>query len=196
MLLGPTKRDILTEAIKRNASKNGKTLWKEVAQKGGTPSGGLKTVAKEILPVQDIEEEEKELQVEDVTTLEEEEQATTVQGQQRGRARLEGYIPVGVYDRKNTAERILRQQVLRNRSRFDRGTFVITKKFQVLGMLAGSLKDNIEVCKTKIRNELKDLCHRYGSDQGTPLELIRGGNGITVDWQHFEENFGGLVRQS
>ena len=91
-------------------------------------------------------------------TEEEIQQATTIQGQQREKARLATLVPMTVYTGDSAQESSLRNNIFKDRTKFDKGSFVITQKFQVLGMLAGNVRSDIEASKKKVRTELANLC--------------------------------------
>ena len=91
-------------------------------------------------------------------TEEEIQQATTIQGQQRGRAKLATLVQMTVYTVDSAQESSLRNNIFKDRTKFDKGSFVITQKFQVLGMLAGNVRSDIEASKKKVRTELANLC--------------------------------------
>ena len=58
-------------------------------------------------------------------TEEEIQQATTIQGQQRGRARLATLVPMTVYTGDSAQESSLRNNIFKDRTKFDKGSFVI-----------------------------------------------------------------------
>jgi len=191
---GPKLEELLHDAILKHAK--AQHDWIDVGKKAKPPGPPkLKEAVKARLPVKLTGDREAILELQqDSEAMELFEEATRVQLQQRGVRHVfePGLVPVAAYyDEPELQE--CRRACIQDRTKFDKGSFVITRYFQALGVLPNvtdkERAQGVNV-KERVRRELKNLCTQFGSQHSAVLQNIRvGANGISLDEEYFDANF-------
>ena len=112
---------------------------------------------------------------------------------QRGRMHLK-YPPIPEAKRLGTTEDVRTQDIyIGTRTRFDKGTVVVTDKFQLIGLLGSVTSEEkskgislLQKTKTEVKNFIK---HLGAQPNETLATLENAENGIELDEEDFDNNF-------